>query len=76
MNKIINKSLLNGDIFMLELHFKQPEFVYRAYETFTKHCEKIQRFKETGSLKYLYKNYSGKFSFAYDAAYSDSKDLA
>ena len=55
MNKIINKSLLNGDIFMLELHFKQPGFVYRAYEAFTKHCEKIQRFKETGSLKYLYK---------------------
>ena len=55
MNKIINKTLLNGDIFMLELHFKQPGFVYRAYETFTKHCEKIQRFKETGSLKYLYK---------------------
>ena len=31
---------------------------------------------ETGNLKYLYRNELEKTSFAHDAVYSDSKDLA
>ena len=76
MNKIINKFLLNGDKFMPELHLKQPGFTFRAFGTFTKHCERIQKFRETVNLKYLYRNELGKACFAHDAAYSDSKHLA
>ena len=32
--------------------------------------------RETGNLKDLYRNELDKVSFAHDAAYSDSKDLA
>ena len=56
MNKFINKFLLTGGKFMLELHLKQPGFTYSAYGLFTKHRESIQRFRETGNSKHLYKN--------------------
>ena len=56
MNKFINKFLLTGGKFMLELHLKQPGFTYSAYGPFTKHRESIQRFRETGNSKHLYKN--------------------
>ena len=49
------------------MHLKQPEFTYSAYGPFTKHRERMQKFRETGNLKHLYRN---------DAAYSDTKDLA
>ena len=54
MNKIINKFLLTGDKFMPELHLKQPGFTYSACGTFTKHRERIQKFRETGNFKHLY----------------------
>ena len=76
MNKIINKFLLTGDKFMAELHLKQPGFAHSAYGPFTKHCERIHKFRETGNLKHLYKNELDKTCFAQDAAYSDSKNLA
>ena len=53
---------------MPELHLKQPGY--------TKHCEKIQKFKETGNLKHLYRNELDKACFAHDAAYFDNKDLS
>ena len=76
MNKIINKFLLTGDTFMPELHLKESEFTYIACGPFTKHREKIQKFRETGNLKHLYKNELDKACFAHDAAYSDSKYIA
>ena len=75
MNKIINKFLLTGDKFMPELHLKQPGFTYSACGPFTKHRERIQKFRETGNLKHLYRNELYKAYFADDAAYSDTKDL-
>ena len=56
MNKIINRYLLTGDKFMPELHLKQPGFTYSACGPFTKHHERIKKFRETGSLKDLYRN--------------------
>ena len=41
---------------MSELHVKQPGFTYSACGQFTKHREIIQKFKETGNLKNLYRN--------------------
>ena len=55
---------------------KQPGFTYSTCGSFIKHCERIENFMETGNLKYLYRNELEKTSFAHDAVYSDSKDLA
>ena len=38
------------------LHLKSPRFTYSTWRPFRKNCERIQKFKETGNLKYLYKN--------------------
>ena len=64
MTNIINKILLAGD-----------KFTYSACGPFTKNKQRIQKFKETGDTNYIYKNELDKACFAYDAAYSDSKDL-
>ena len=68
MNKIIKKYLLNRDKFMPELHLKQPGFSYKACGYFTKHRQRIQKFREIGNLKHLYRNELEKACFAYDAA--------
>ena len=56
MNDIINKFLLAGDTFMPEMHLKQPQFTYSACGPFNKNKERIQKFKETGDTKYIYRN--------------------
>ena len=61
---------------MLELHLKQPGFSYSACGPFTKHRERIKKFRETGNLKHLYRYELDKACFAHNAAYFDSKDLA
>ena len=75
MNNIIKKFLLAGDKFMPEMHLRQFQFTYSACGPFTKHKQRIQKFKETGDTNYIYKNELDKTCFAHDAAYSDSKDL-
>ena len=42
--------------------------------TITKYRERIQRFRETGDLKHLYRNELDEACFAHDAVYSNSKD--
>ena len=76
MNKIIKKFLLADDKIMPEQHLKQPGFTYGACVPFTKHRERIKIFRKTGNLKQLYREELDKACFAYNAAYSDSKDLA
>ena len=66
MNDIINKFLLAGDKFMPEMHIRQPEF--------TKNKERIQKFKQTGDSRYIYKNELDKACFQHDMAYGDFKD--
>ena len=61
---------------MPQLHLKQTGFTYSACGPFTKHRERIQKFRETVKLKYLYRNELDKACFTHDAAFSDSKDLA
>ena len=53
MNDIINNLLLAGNTFMPETHLKQPGFTYSACGSFTKNKKGIQKFKETGSTKYI-----------------------
>ena len=75
MNILINKFLLAGDKFMPEIQLRQPQFTYSACGPFTRHEERIQKFKETGDTNYVFKNELDKACFVHDAAYSYSKDL-
>ena len=56
MNNIINKFLLAGDKLMPDMHLRQPQFTYSACGPFTKHKQRIQKFKETGDTNYIYRN--------------------
>ena len=56
MNDIIHKLLLAGDKFFQKMHLKQPGFTYSACRPFTKSKERIQKFKETGDTKCIYRN--------------------
>ena len=75
MNDIINKFLLVGDKVMPEMHLREPEFTYSACGLFTKSKERIQKFKQTGDSRYIYKNELDKACFQHDMAYGDFKDL-
>ena len=76
INEIINKFLLAGGKFIPEFHLWQPVFIYSPCRQFTKHRERVQKFKETGDLKYICENELDKACFAHDTAYSDRNDLA
>ena len=54
MNEIVDKFLLEGDKFRLEMHLIQPDFTHSTSGPFTKNKERIQKFKETGDLLYIY----------------------
>ena len=77
MNEIVNKLLLAGDRFMPEMHLKQPAalgkpgFTYSACGPFTKNKERIQKFKETGDTKYIYRYELDKGCFQHDMAFGD-----
>ena len=73
MNNIIHKLLLAGDKFMPEMHLIQPQFVYSASGPFTRHKERIKKFKKTGDTRYIYRNELDKACFQHDSA--DHKDL-
>ena len=74
-SNVINNFLLVGDKFMPEIHLRQPQFTYSACGPFTKHEQRIQKFKETGDTNYIYMIELDKACFTHDAAYSNSKDL-
>ena len=56
MNNVINKCLLAGDRFMPEMHLRQPQFVYSACGTFTRHKELVilVTFIEMNLIKLLF----------------------
>ena len=59
---------------MPEMHLRQTWFTYSAYGAFTKSKQRIQKFKQTGDSRYIYKNELDKACFQYDMAYGDFKD--
>ena len=63
MNETVDKFLLAGNKFIPEMHLKQPRFTYSACGPFTKIRERIQKFKETGDPRYMYKNELDKACF-------------
>ena len=58
------------------MHLRQPGFTYSACGPFTKNKERIQKFKETGDSRYIYRNELDKACFQHDMAYGDFKDFA
>ena len=66
---------MDGDKFMPEMHLRQPGFTYSACGPFTKSKEKMQKFKQTGDSRYIYRNELDKACFQHDIAYGDFKDL-
>ena len=76
MNDIINKFVLAGDKFIPKVHLRQPGFTYSACRPFTKNKERMEKFKETGDSRYIYKSELDKACFQHDIAYGDFKDLA
>ena len=76
MNKVVNKFLLAGDKFMPDMHLKQLGLTCSVSGPFTKNKERIQKFKETGDVSYIYKNELDKACFQHGTAYGDFKDLA
>ena len=61
---------------MPEMHLKQPGFSCNASGPFTKNKERIQKFKETRDLRYIYKNKIDKACFQYDMTYGYVEGLA
>ena len=76
MNKIVNKILLVGDKFILEMNLKQPGFTYSACGPFPKNKQKIEKFMQTGNTDFIYRNGLDKVCFQPDMAFGKSKDLA
>ena len=74
MNDIINKFFLVGDKCMTEMHLRQPGFTYSACGSFTKSKERIEKFKQTGDSRYIYRNELDKACFQHYMAYGDFKD--
>ena len=75
MHRTVYKLLLNGDKFMKELHLKQPGFTDGDCGQFTKLRERIQKFRERGNLKHLYRNEIDRVALLMICAYCDNKDL-
>ena len=75
MNNLINKFLLAGDKFMPEMHLRQFQFVYSACGPFTRHKERIKKFKQTVDTRNIYRNELDKACFQHDSSYANHKDL-
>ena len=61
---------------MSEMHISYPGLTYSACKLFTKHKERIQKFRDTGDWRYIYQNKLDKGCFQHDMSYRDFKDLA
>ena len=72
---MVNKFLLAEDTFMPEIHLKQLEFTYSACGPFPKNEARIQKFKEIGCSRYIYKNELDKPCFQHVMAFGDFKQL-
>ena len=59
---------------MLEMYLRQPGFTYIACKLLTKNKERIQNFKESRDLKYIYQNKLDKTCFQNDITHREFKD--
>ena len=70
-----NTETIVGDKLMPEIHLRQPGLTYSAGGPFKKNKERIQKFKETGDLRYIYQKELDKACFQHGMTYGDFKDL-
>ena len=63
MNDIVNNFSLVRGKFMPKLNLKETGFTYSVRGAFTKHRKRIQQFKVTGGLNYIYKKELNKSLF-------------
>ena len=56
---------------MTEMYMRYPGSRYSACWSFTKSKAKIQKFKETGDPRYIYKNDLEKVCFQHDMGYGN-----
>ena len=75
MKETVNKFLLAGDKFVLEMHLRLLRFKYSACGPFTEIKERIKKIKETRNSQYNYQNELGKVCFQHDLVYRDFKYL-
>ena len=68
INEMVNTFLLAGNKFMHQIHLKQPAFTHSACGPFNRNKKRIQKFKETGDTKYIYRNELDKACFQHDMA--------
>ena len=61
---------------MPEMHLRQPGFTFSACGRFTRNKERIQKFKQTGDLRYIYRNELGTAAdnILRDKAFNIAKD--
>ena len=76
MNKLVKFFLLAWDKLTAGMHLKQPGLTYSACGPFTKNKWRIQRSKEKGDPRYIYRIELDKSPFRHDIAHGDFKDLA
>ena len=74
MNEIVNKVLIAVGKFIPEIRLRQPEFTYSSCGLCTKNKEGIQKFKETGDSRYIYRHELYKACFQNNMAYGDLKN--
>ena len=60
---------------MHEMYLRQHILTYSVCGTFTKSKQRIQKFKETGDSRYIYRNELDKACFQHNMAYGDFKNL-
>ena len=70
-----NTETIVGDKLMPEIHLRQPGLTYSAGGPFKKNKERIQKFKETRDLRYIYQKELDKACFQHGMTYGDFKDL-
>ena len=72
---IINRFLLIGDKFMLEMHLWDPKVKkYSACGPFTRHKQRINDFMKDRKLSHILKNRLDEACFQHDSAYAKYKD--
>ena len=54
---------------------RQPGFIYSTYESFAQNRERVEKFRKTGNLTYVYQNELDNACFAHDVAYFENKNL-
>ena len=67
--------MLVGDKCIPKMHLTQPQFIYSVCGTFTRHKERIKKFKQTSDTRYIYRDDLDKACFQNDSVYADNKDL-